>query len=130
MQATFAQPIKTNSNRFTFPQRNTTLAVNDDIVPSPQTEARDNKALIDALSASKIYQDYERAFSEMTGLPVTLRPIESWQLPHHGKRYENPFCAMMAEKSKTCAACLRLQQKLSDEAQYEPKTMSCELGWF
>jgi YesN/AraC family two-component response regulator len=128
MQATFAQPIKTNSNRFTIPQRNLAPARNADLIEAPHVETKDNKALIDALTASKIYQDYERAFSEMTGLPVTLRSIESWQLPHHGKRYENPFCAMMAQKSKTCAACLRLQQKLSDEAQHEPKTMACELG--
>src|SRR5690606_4973221 len=50
-----------------------------------------NRALIEALAKSKIYQDYERAFSEATGLPVALRPVESWQLPLHGKRNENPF---------------------------------------
>jgi AraC-like DNA-binding protein len=84
--------------------------------------------LVRSLTNSKIYQDYERAFSETTGLPVSLRPVESWQLPHHGKRHENPFCAMMAGKSRACAACLRLQQRLSESAGNEPQTMTCELG--
>src|SRR4051812_5384827 len=93
-----------------------------------QMEARGSKNLVDVLSASKIYQDYERAFSETTGLPVSLRPVESWQLPQHGKRHENPFCKMMAGKSRSCAACLRLQQELASKAQHEAQTLTCELG--
>ena len=84
--------------------------------------------LAEALSNSKIYQDYERAFSEATGLPVALRPVESWQLPHHGRRAENPFCAMMAAKSRACAACLQTQQKLSEAARYESATETCQVG--
>ena len=87
-----------------------------------------NQSLIEALAKSKVYQDYERAFSEATGLPVSLRPVESWQLPHHGKRNENPFCAMMADKSRTCANCLQVQQKLSDHATEEAYTTNCDAG--
>ncbi|HXI72702.1 MAG TPA: helix-turn-helix domain-containing protein [Verrucomicrobiae bacterium] len=86
------------------------------------------KQLIEALAGSKIYQDYEAAFSEMTGLPVALRSVESWQLPHHGKRFENPFCAMLSEKSRSCAACLQIQQQLSETATLEPKTVTCQAG--
>jgi AraC-like DNA-binding protein len=85
-------------------------------------------SLIDALTKSKVYQDYERAFSEATGLPVSLRPVESWQLPHHGKKNENPFCAMMAAKSRSCANCLQVQQRLSDNATHEAFTTVCEAG--
>jgi AraC-like DNA-binding protein len=84
--------------------------------------------LIDALARSRVYQDYERAFTEATGLPVSLRPVESWQLPHHGKRHENPFCALMASKSRSCASCLQLQQELSDHATDQPYTAVCEAG--
>jgi len=86
------------------------------------------KQLIEALAGSKIYQDYEAAFSEMTGLPVALRSVESWQLPHHGKRFENPFCAMLSEKSRACAACLQTQQHLSETAARAPKTVVCQAG--
>jgi AraC-like DNA-binding protein/ligand-binding sensor protein len=87
-----------------------------------------SKHLIEALVGSKIYQDYERAFSEATGLPVALRSVESWQLPHHGKRFENPFCGMLAQKSRACAACLQVQQRLSETATREPQTVTCQVG--
>jgi AraC-like DNA-binding protein len=86
------------------------------------------KHLIEALAGSKIYQDYERAFSEATGLPVALRSVESWQLPHHGKRFENPFCELVAQKSRACAACLQVQQQLSETATHEPQTVVCPAG--
>jgi AraC-like DNA-binding protein/ligand-binding sensor protein len=87
-----------------------------------------SKQLIEALAGSTIYQDYERAFSEATGLPVALRSVESWQLPHHGQRFENPFCAMLAQKSRSCAACLQVQQQLSETASKEPQTVTCPAG--
>jgi AraC-like DNA-binding protein len=86
------------------------------------------KNLTEALAGSKIYQDYERAFSEATGLPVALRSVESWQLPHHGKRFENPFCGMLSGKSRACAACLQTQQQLSETAAHEAKTVTCQAG--
>ena len=61
-------------------------------------------------------------------MPVSLHPVESWQLPQHGKKHENPFCAMMSEKSRSCAACLRLQKELADKAQHQAHTLTCELG--
>lgn len=87
-----------------------------------------NRALVEALSNSKIYQDYERAFSDATGLPVALRPVESWQLPHHGKRNENPFCQLLAQKSRACGACLQVQETLSERATSEPQTVTCPIG--
>src|SRR5208283_1496052 len=93
-----------------------------------QMNRHDNKGLIESLINSKIFQDYEKAFSETTGLPVSLRPVESWQLPHHGKRHENPLCAALAQKSRSCASCLQMQQQLSESAKFEPATVTCQLG--
>jgi len=87
------------------------------------------KHLIETLTGSKIYQDYERSFSEMTGMPMMLRSVESWQLPHHGKSSENPFCKILARKSASCAACLQTQQQLSETATYSPKTVTCQAGF-
>src|ERR1051325_5788794 len=87
-----------------------------------------NGQLIETLTHSQVYQDYERAYTETTGLPVTLRPVETWQLPLHGKRKENPFCAMMAAQSRTCAACLQLQEKLAQSAMHETATTTCAYG--
>jgi AraC-like DNA-binding protein len=87
-----------------------------------------NGNLIETLADSEVYQNYERAFSEATGLPMTLRPIETWQLALHNKRKENPFCALMAEKSRTCAACLQMQEKLAQSALDAPCTLTCAYG--
>jgi AraC-like DNA-binding protein/ligand-binding sensor protein len=88
----------------------------------------DNRALIKAISDSKIYQEYERAFNVLTGLPVSLQPVETWQLPHHGKRNENPFCALVSQNSHACAACLQAWEQLCEKAATEPKTITCQAG--
>ena len=87
-----------------------------------------NRALISALATSKVYRDYERAFTDMTGLPMALQPLEAWQLPHHGRRNENPFCALMSQKSHSCAHCLQLQSRLCDKAGGGPRTVDCPSG--
>jgi AraC-like DNA-binding protein/ligand-binding sensor protein len=84
--------------------------------------------LVERLCESKVYSDYERAFSDATGLPLRLRSVESWQLPHHGQRKENEFCAMLASKSRACAACLQVQQCLADTARDGARTVTCSVG--
>lgn len=81
--------------------------------------------IVDALSRSQVYQDYEDAFAETTGLPLAITPVETWQLPHHGHKAENPFCALMASKSRSCAACLTSQQELTENATKEAATVTC-----
>ncbi len=87
-----------------------------------------NKRFIEALTRSQIYQDYERAFSKTTGLPLSLRPVESWHMAQHGKKTENPFCALMAENNRACAACLEAQQKITEAAGGGPRTVKCFAG--
>src|ERR1041384_2985989 len=87
-----------------------------------------NTELVEMLIDSETFKDYERAYTEATGLPVALRPVETWQLPMHGKRNEAPFCAFVASRSRTCAACLQMQEKLCQSAQERPVTMTCTYG--
>ncbi|MEI8041846.1 MAG: PocR ligand-binding domain-containing protein [Verrucomicrobiota bacterium] len=93
-------------------------------VPGPGGD----RSLIEALANSKVFHDYERAFTEATGLPVALRAVESWQLPHHGQRNESPFCSMVLETSRACASCLQVQEKLAESAAHEPHTIGCPAG--
>ena len=90
--------------------------------------AQSDRALIEALVNSKIFQEYERAFTEATGLPVALRAVETWQLPHHGQRNESPFCAMVLETSRACGSCLQVQEELSKAAAEEAHTSVCPAG--
>jgi AraC-like DNA-binding protein/ligand-binding sensor protein len=84
--------------------------------------------LIQRISKSDIYRDYERAFSDATELPVALRPTEIWRFALEGKRYQNPFCAMLAKTNRTCAACLETQKRMQDMPGEGPKTVTCFAG--
>jgi AraC-like DNA-binding protein/ligand-binding sensor protein len=87
-----------------------------------------NGNVIQALTSSKIYRDYERAFSEATGLPVSLTAVGSWQLPHAGKKTGNEFCEIMARVSRSCAACLTTQEKLTHDVTEPSRTVKCDAG--
>jgi AraC-like DNA-binding protein/ligand-binding sensor protein len=88
----------------------------------------DNSKLTERFSKTQIYQDYEKAFTDATGLPLTLRPPEAWQPVQRGRKNENPFCALMAKTSRTCAACLETQAKLAEGNGGEPRTTTCFAG--
>jgi len=89
---------------------------------------RQSRLLVDQLRRSQVFRDYENAFRETTGLPLTLRPVAALNLPHHGDPKENPFCAIMAGSNHSCAACLQQQQKVEDQAHEGPKTLRCFCG--
>lgn len=87
-----------------------------------------NQLLVNTLGNSNLFLDYERAFCEATGLPMALRPVDSWQLPYRCKRNENSFCAIMGRKSRACSSCLQIQQKLSEAATHQPQSLNCTHG--
>jgi AraC-like DNA-binding protein/ligand-binding sensor protein len=94
----------------------------------PKLSVQQSRVLVGQLRRSQVYRDYEHAFRETTGLPIVLRPIEAFDLPHHGDPNEAPFCAIMAQSNHSCAACLQLQRKVEESAQLEPKTLKCFAG--
>jgi AraC-like DNA-binding protein/ligand-binding sensor protein len=97
-------------------------------MPGSETPSSKSRILVGRLRRSEIYREYEGAFRETTGLPLNLRPIEAFDLPHHTDPNENPFCALMAQSNQSCAACLQLQKKIEDQASLEPKTLKCFAG--
>jgi len=84
--------------------------------------------LVKRISKSDIYKVYERAFSDATQLPMSLRPTETWRLALEGKRYQNPFCALLAKSNRTCAACLQVQKEMQDMPGSGAKTATCFAG--
>src|SRR5262245_4352546 len=90
--------------------------------------AQQSRTLVAQLKRSRIYRDYEQAFRETTGLPMALRPIEAFDLPHHGDPKENPFCALLAQTNYTCAACLQHQRHVEEAAKLQPTTLKCFAG--
>ena len=87
-----------------------------------------SKQLIDALLRSRLFRDYESVFTKATGLPLTLRPLEYWQLAHSGKKNENPFCAMLAEHPGTLAVCLQAHENMIRHTGVLPHTVTCPFG--
>jgi len=87
-----------------------------------------NKEMIDTLSRSRLFRDYESVFTKATGLPLALRPLEYWQLAHHGKTHENAFCAMLAEHPGTLAVCLEAHDSMIRHTGDIPHTVTCPFG--
>src|SRR6516225_10621778 len=87
-----------------------------------------NKELVDTLRRSKLFRSYEQVFSEATGLPLTLRPVDYWQLEHQGKKNQNPFCAMLAERPAALSVCLQAHQDIIDHTGLIPHTVTCPFG--
>src|SRR5436190_19366083 len=142
MQTTYARQTSENRSAGNRPKVDSgPLPAHSSQGPTPQLRPRpasfkprsngngnNDRGLVEALVNSKVFQDYERAFTEATGLPVALRPVETWQLPHHGKRNEGPFCSLVSEKSRACASCLSVQEKLTQLAANEPQSIGCPNG--
>lgn len=84
--------------------------------------------LLEALMNSKVFADYQRAFTVATGLPVALCSVQSWQLPHHGRCNEGLFCALLADKNRSCGACLTMLDKVSKAATHHLHTSVCHVG--
>jgi AraC-like DNA-binding protein len=89
---------------------------------------RANKQLVDMLLRSRLFRDYEGVFTKATGLPLTLRPLEYWQLAHHGKKQENPFCALLAGNPATLAVCLQAHENMIQHTDASPHSVTCPFG--
>ena len=90
--------------------------------------SKTSRQTLEVLSASQVYRDYERAFTEGTGLPLRLQAPSLFNVVHYEKKQENPFCAMMSKSDVSCAQCYALQCKVEAAAQYQPKTLKCFAG--
>ena len=84
--------------------------------------------MLETLSGSQMFLDYERAFVQGTGLPLQLQAPTLLDVVHHQKKQENPFCALMGKSKETCGECYALQCKVEEQAQFEPKTLKCFAG--
>ena len=94
----------------------------------PESAVKNDRKLLDALRLSKVYRQYEKVFCEATGLPLALRPIQSFELPFHGRKNENPFCAFLAERKGACGSCLQTQDQFARSQSQQPCSVRCAFG--
>jgi AraC-like DNA-binding protein/ligand-binding sensor protein len=95
---------------------------------SKESNRPNDKQLIEALLHSKVYRQYERTFTEATGLPLALRPVEFFGLPFQGKKNENGFCAFLAGGKGSCTLCLQTQGRCATNPGEEPRSVQCAFG--
>jgi AraC-like DNA-binding protein/ligand-binding sensor protein len=89
---------------------------------------RPREDVVAHLQRSQLYRDYSEAFEASTGLPLALRRVGSLHSPLHGSKQASPFCAVMAGRNKSCAACLRLQEQVEQQSKTEACTLECFAG--
>ncbi len=87
-----------------------------------------SREIVAQLKRSEIYSAYEEAFQVATGLPLALRPVGTLQSPLRDAKRENGFCALVARANSSCAACLRLQEKVEIASSEGPGTLTCHAG--
>ena len=89
--------------------------------------AQSSQRSLEVLSASQMYRDYERAFTEGTGLPLRLQGPGLLHIVRYARKQENSFRALMAKAERSCtpcsAQCYALQCRLEEEAQFAPRTL-------
>ena len=56
------------------------------------SDLKTSRSLAKKLSETQMFQDYEKAFSEASGMPLAIRPIQSFQMAMQGKAKQNEFC--------------------------------------
>ena len=85
-------------------------------------------SIVPQLQRSEIFRDFHQAYENTTGLPLALRATGSFLSPLHASKRANPLCQLMAASNASCAACLRLQQRMETEALSDAQTFQCFAG--
>jgi AraC-like DNA-binding protein len=101
-------------------------ATSKNAMTQPAASRSSDQEVMRHLSRSQIFKDYERAFSEATGLPLNIRGHDSWSPAHHGKEDRNSLASILARFNKARAACLRAQT----DASREPDSTRRTVTWF
>lgn len=77
---------------------------------------------------SKLLRNYERVFYDATGFVLVLRARDYWGLAHHGKKHENAFCALLAERAGSLSVCLQAHDQMIRHTSTLPHTITCPFG--
>ena len=84
--------------------------------------------LLRAIATSKVFTEFQRAFTQATGLPVALELVQSFQLSFHDRGKQGPFCGFMAPENRTSEACLQPQSQVAHATMESSHTTVCYGG--
>ena len=87
-----------------------------------------SKQLLDELSRSEIYKDYERAFGEATGLPLNLRSLSTSNSHTTARSTRTHFVHSWQNTTEPVQLAWTHKQKSSDVALQQTRTILCFAG--
>ena len=93
----------------------------------PAAHNRDDD-VVARLQQSELFRDYREAFQIATGLPLILRGTGACQATMAGAKNVSAFCALMAARNRTCAACMQMHTRIETESAGETRTLECFAG--
>jgi len=86
--------------------------------------------LVQQISRSRIYQDFESAFGKTTKLSLKLSPIDMLgEMDHVQSKYPDPLCLILDRTTEKCDGCLEVQHKLTGIDGSETRTLRCFAGF-
>lgn len=93
----------------------------------PTDEGLDHR-IIEQIHRSELYETYERAFVETTGLSLRLASADGRLMSDCAHHHQNPFCELLARQTGTCEACVHTWGNLTLFGETEPHTSTCFAG--
>lgn len=84
--------------------------------------------LAEKLSNSQILRDYERAFSEATGLPLAFQPAGETKPAMGASEFANPFCIELTKTNEGCRLCSEIQTRLTAPGTADARSAVCPAG--
>lgn len=100
---------------------------NLDSTLSPVSEGMEQR-MIGQIQRSELFQNYERAFVEATGLPLRLAVAGETHVGGCDRTHRNPFCELLARNHKSCEACTRARDSLTFSEGTDHHTSVCFAG--
>lgn len=83
--------------------------------------------IIEIIQNTELYQTYEQAFTEATGLPLRLMAAGE-VMTECGWQHRNRLCELLAKYDKTCSACLQAGQNMIHAEDAGHHTSTCFAG--
>lgn len=97
--------------------------------PRPASAAERSSAVVHQLQRSGTFRLYQPAFEAITGLPLALRQLGSFQLPFERSKRVDVFHVLAADIKRWCALRLELEDRLERAAAMETATLEMCGGW-
>jgi len=89
---------------------------------------KSNSDVVKSLAESPVFRDYERAFVEAMGLPLSLVPAEDVSRTQREVGSINRFCALVGSAPGARAACLECSGRICQRASDGAAVMMCPYG--